>query len=54
MKITCPHCKRYLFETENTLIVKNVKCSYCKKRFNIKFVTPQSSEDDIRVRVKLK
>lgn len=48
MKIVCPHCKRYLFETEKTLIAENVKCTGCKKRLNIKFVTVDSSEADIR------
>lgn len=51
MKIKCPHCDRYLFETDNTLIVQNVKCSYCKKRFNLKVVTPQSSESEIRLKM---
>ena len=51
MKIKCSHCDRYLFETDSTLIVQNVKCSYCKKRFNLKVVTPQSSEADIRLKI---
>ena len=50
MKINCPQCKHYLFETENTLIVKNVKCSYCKQRFNLKIVSNESAEKDIRFR----
>ena len=48
IKVCCPNCKRYLFETENTVIAENVKCSYCKKRFNIKIVSSDSSEKDIR------
>ena len=52
IKVVCPKCKRYLFETERTLIVENVKCTYCKERFNLKVVTSSSSEDDIRYRFK--
>lgn len=48
IKVCCPNCKRYLFETEKTVIAENVKCSYCKKRFNIKIVSSDSSEKDIR------
>lgn len=48
MKVLCPKCKRYLFEADRTLIAKNVKCTYCKERFNIKIVTSQSTEDDIK------
>lgn len=52
IKVGCPKCKRYLFETERTLIVENVKCTYCKERFNLKVVTSSSSEDDIRYKFK--
>lgn len=48
MKIYCPNCKRYICETEETLIVKNVKCGGCKSKLNIKFVTTDSSEQEIR------
>lgn len=47
-KIYCPKCKRYLCETEDTLIAKNVKCGGCKEKVNIKFVTTDSSEEEIR------
>ena len=48
IKVNCPKCKHYLFETEGTLIAENVKCSYCKDRVNIKIVTSESAEKDIR------
>ena len=48
IKVYCPKCKHYLFETERTLIAENVKCSYCKNRVNIKAVTSESAEADIR------
>ena len=54
IKVECPNCKRYLFETEGTLIAENVKCTYCKDRFNIKVVTSDSSEKDIRFKFKTK
>lgn len=50
VKIHCPKCKRYLFETEKTLIAQNVKCSYCKERVNIKVVNSHSAESDIRAK----
>lgn len=52
IKICCPNCKRYLFETQKTVIAENVKCSYCKKRINIKVVSSNSSEEDIRFKFK--
>ena len=48
IKVNCPKCKRYLFETEGTLIAENVKCTYCKERINVKVVTSESAEKDIR------
>ncbi len=47
-KVHCPHCKRYLFETDSTAIISNFKCTGCKKRINIKVVTPESTEEEIR------
>lgn len=52
IKINCPNCKHYLFETEKTVIAQNVKCSYCKQRFNLKCVTSDSDESDIRYNFK--
>ncbi len=50
MKIKCKHCGRYLLEAKGTTIIKDLICpnSKCKKRLNIKIVTPKSSEKDIR------
>ena len=48
IKVYCPHCKHYLFETSGTLVAENVKCTYCKRRFNVKVVTCESSTRDIR------
>lgn len=47
-KIYCPKCKRYLFETDTTAIISHLKCAGCKKWVNIKFVTPDSSEKEIK------
>ena len=48
IKVNCPKCKRDLFEREGTRIAENVKCTYCKERINVKVVTSESAEKDIR------
>lgn len=47
-KIYCPNCDRYICETEETLIAKNIKCGGCKQKINIKFVSTDSKEEEIR------
>lgn len=47
-KVYCPKCHRYLFETDSTAIVSNLKCGGCKEHLNIKIVTSQSTQQQLR------
>jgi hypothetical protein len=48
-EIKCTHCGRFLGATDTTFIGK-LKCSNssCKKMVNIKVVTPNSTDEDLR------
>lgn len=47
-KVYCPKCQRYLFETDSTAILRNLKCPGCKAHVNIKVVTPKSTQQQLR------
>jgi len=47
-KVYCPKCHRYLFETDSTAIVSNLKCGGCKAHINIKIVTNSSTQQQLR------
>lgn len=55
MRLTCKHCGRYLGDVEGTTIIEGLICpnSKCKARLNIKVVTPNSSEKDVRYTFKM-
>jgi len=50
MKINCKHCGRYLMESKGTTIIEGVICTNtkCKAKLNIKIVTSDSTDKDIR------
>lgn len=50
IKLTCPHCKRYLLESASNATLKNVICgnSKCKHRYNIEISDSNASFTDIR------
>lgn len=49
MRVVCKNCKKFFFETKNTVILENYQCPRCKEVQNIKVVTPKSSEEEIRL-----
>lgn len=44
MRILCKNCQRFLFETDSTVILKDLKCSGCKTKQNIKVITSDSTD----------
>lgn len=54
MKYHCKYCGRYIMDIEGTTIVENLICpnSKCKAHLNIKVVTPESSETDVKYKFK--
>lgn len=48
MRVLCKKCKRFLFETDETCILKDLKCPGCKHKQNIKIVTSKSTEAQIK------
>nr|DAK93764.1 MAG TPA: zinc-ribbon domain protein [Caudoviricetes sp.] len=50
MKIACKYCGRYLMDTKGTTVIEGLICtnSKCKAKLNIKVVTPNSSQKEIR------
>lgn len=54
MKYHCKYCGRYIMDIEGTTIVENLICpnSKCKAHLNIKVVTPESSEADVKYKFK--
>lgn len=54
MKYHCKYCGRYIMDIEGTTIVENLICpnSKCKARLNVKVVTPESSEADVKYKFK--
>lgn len=47
VKVHCPKCKRFLFETDQTTILQSIKCAGCKEKLQIKVVTPRSTPEQI-------
>lgn len=48
MRIICKNCKKFFFETKNTVILEGYQCPRCKEIQNIKVVTTKSSQEDVR------
>lgn len=45
MRVLCIKCERFLFETDSTVILKDLKCSGCKTKQNIKIVDSKSTKE---------
>lgn len=50
MEVSCKHCDRYLFTAKGTTILEQMPCpnSKCKAKLNIKIVTSDSLENEIK------
>ena len=46
MRVLCKKCKRFLFETENTVILKSLKCGGCKTKQDIRIITTKTSKQE--------
>lgn len=48
MRVLCKKCKRFLFETDQTVILSDLKCPGCKEKQNIKVVNSKATAEQIR------
>lgn len=53
MRVTCSNCGRYLLTAAGTVVITAIICpnSKCKLQQNIKIVSQDSSDADIRVKL---
>lgn len=52
IKVHCPNCARFLFETDEAVILQSIKCTGCKQKLKIKVVTPTSTPEQINYKFK--